>query len=130
MAKTIILKSGPIEVANQSIALEIPGEEIIEVVEQTLRLQLSSGKLLEAAERVKSIGGVPMIGVTDLVKGARESEGARRIRRAQVRNEVRKIPGVKEVKGVFMLPVSDAAEMISEHGELSEAIKIIEVLIN
>lgn len=98
--------------------------------ERTLRLQLPSGKVLEAAERAKNINGVPMIGLTDFVKGARESEGPRKLRRTQVRNEVRKLPGVKEVKGVFMLPVADAAEMISEHGEHSGAIKMIEALIN
>lgn len=120
----LILKLEPIEVANQSITLQIPGEEIIEVAGQALRLQLPSGRVLETAGRAKSINGVPMIGLTDFVKGAR------RVRRAQVRKEVRKLPGVKEVNGVFMLPVTDAAEMLTEHGEHSGAIKMIEALIN
>lgn len=126
----ITLEFGPIEVANQSITLKIPGEEIIEVVERKLRLQIPSGKVLEAAERAKNINGVPMLGLTDFVKGARESEGPRKLRRTQVRNEVRKLPGVKEIKGVFMLPVADAAEMFSEHGEHLGVIKMIEALIN
>lgn len=126
----LILKLEPIEVANQSVTLQIPGEEIIEVAEQTLHLRLPSGKVLEAAERVRSVDGVPMIGLTDFVKGARESKGTRRLRRAQVRNEVRKLPGVKEVKGTFMIPIADAAEMIAEYGELSGAVKMIEALIN
>lgn len=126
----LILKLEPIEVADQRVTLQVPGEEIIEVAGQALRLQLPSGKVLEAAERAKNINGVPMLGLTDFVKGARESEGPRKLRRTQVRNEVRKLPGVKEVKGVFMLPVADAAEMISEHGEHSGVIKMIEALIN
>lgn len=126
----LILKLEPIEVANQSVTLQIPGEEIIEVAGKILHLRLPSGKVLEAAERVRSVDGAPMIGLTDFVKGARESKGARRLRRTQVRNEVRKIPGVKEVKGVLMLPVADAAEMISEYGELSGAMKMIEALVS
>lgn len=120
----LTLKLEPIGVADQSVTLQIPGEEIIEVEERTLRLQLPSGKVLEAADRAKSINGVPMIGLSDFVKGVG------RLRRAQVRNEVRKLPGVKEINGAFMLPVADAAEMISEHGEHSGAIKMIEALIN
>lgn len=126
----LILKLEPVEVANQSVTLQIPGEEIIEVAGKILRLQLPSGNLRETAERVKSVDGVTMIGLTDFVKGARESQQAGRSRRAQVHNEVRKIPGVKEVQGVPMLPVADAAEIISEYGELSGAIKMIEVLFN
>lgn len=124
------LKMEPIEVADQSVTLQIPGEEIIEVAGKILRLQLPSGNLRETAERAKSIDGVPMIGLTDFVKGARESQLAGRLRRAQVHNEVRKIPGVKVVQGAFMIPVADAAELISEYGELSGAIKMIEVLFN
>lgn len=123
-------KMEPIEVADQRVTLQIPGEEITKLEERTLRLQLPSGKVLKAAERAKNINGVPMIGLTDFVKGTRESEGARRLRRAQVRNEVRKLPGVREVHGVFMLPVADAAEMLTEHGELSGAMKMIEALVN
>lgn len=124
------LKMEPIEVADQSVTLKIPGEEIIEVAGKILRLQLPSGNLRETAERAKSIDGAIMIGLTDFVKGAHESQQAGRSRRAQVHNEVRKIPGVKEVQGVLMLPVADAAEMLTEHGELSGAIEMIEVLFN
>lgn len=123
-------KMEPIEVADQRVTLQIPGEEIIEVEERTLRLQLPSGRVLETAGRAKSINGVPMIGLTDFVKGTRESKSAGRVRRAHVRKEVRKLPGVREVHGVFMLPVADAAEMLTEHGEHSGAIKMIEALIN
>lgn len=47
----LILKLEPIVVADQSVTLQVPGEEMIEVAERTLRLQLPSGKVLEAARR-------------------------------------------------------------------------------
>lgn len=75
------------------------------------------------------VEGVLMVRLTDFVRSAYGSESVKRVGSTQLHKEASKLPGLKKVKGVLVIPALEAAELIAEHGDLPGAPRTLTILI-
>lgn len=95
-----------------------------------LRFNMQTGEVIEAVDqRFDFVDGTLMVRLTDFVRDSYGSENVKRVGSTQLHKEASKLPGLRKVKGALMVPAMEAAELITEHGELSGSLSVLKTLI-